>query len=73
MLHIGPRPTYGGGEKRIEAHLIGFCGTLYGRELTLRVKKRIRGVKEFSGSEQLKVQLRKDMEEVKNDSFWTER
>lgn len=67
MLHIGTRPTYGGGENRIEAHLIGFDGNLYGKDLCIRIVRRLRGIKEFSGSEELKLQLKKDKGEIAND------
>lgn len=60
MLNIGRRPTFNGDEVRLEAHLIGFEGDLYGKKIRISLKRRIREEKRFSGAEELIVQLRED-------------
>jgi FAD synthase len=47
---------------KVEAHLIGFSGDLYGKELTLEVNEFIRDFKNFDTEEELKMQIGKDLE-----------
>ena len=47
---------------KIEAHLIGYAGDAYGKEVTLQIKKFIREYKKFDTEEELIIQIRKDME-----------
>lgn len=61
MVNIGVRPTVGVGlHLTIEAHLIGFEGDLYGAQMKLLFRKRLRDEVRFSGLEALKEQLEKD-------------
>jgi riboflavin kinase/FMN adenylyltransferase len=60
MLNIGVRPTFGGEKLSIEAHLFGFDGNLYGQELRVSLRDRLRSEIAFGGAEALKNQLRKD-------------
>jgi riboflavin kinase/FMN adenylyltransferase len=60
MLNIGTRPTFGGQKLSIEAHLFGFDGNLYGQELRISLRDRLRSEIAFGGPEALKLQLRKD-------------
>ena len=63
MINIGRRPTISdSGEVRIEAHLIGFSGDLYGRALTLSFEARLRNERRFDGLPELQAQLARDME-----------
>ncbi len=66
MINYGSRPTFGLDESLLEAHVIGFSGELYGRELTVYFDKFLRDIKKFSSKEELKKQLEKDLEGVKN-------
>lgn len=60
-LHIGPNPTFGEGALKVEAHLIGYDGNLYGSELTIALIEHLRGVVRFSGVDALVEQLRSDV------------
>jgi riboflavin kinase/FMN adenylyltransferase len=61
MMNIGYRPTFGeDDEPRLEVHLIGFEGDLYGMKLTVHFEARIRDEMKFSGIEELRSQLNKD-------------
>lgn len=51
---IGPR-------KKIEAHLIGYSGDAYGKEVTLRINKFLREYKKFNTEEELIIQIKKDL------------
>lgn len=65
IVNIGRRPTVKRGNKTvIEAHIIGWNGDLYGKDLSLRFLKRLRDEKEFESIEGLKAQICKDREEA---------
>jgi len=66
MLNIGFRPTLNESAPQlsIEAHLIGFQGDIYDKEITLFFQSRIRDEVKFSGLEQLTKQLDNDREVV---------
>ena len=61
-LNIGPNPTFGEDQLKLEAHVIGYSGDLYGQTLSLQLLDQLRGVKKFSGVEELREQLERDIE-----------
>ena len=48
--NIGPNPTFGDLAKKIEAHLIGFSGDLYGKSVELDFLERLRPTRKFAGA-----------------------
>lgn len=48
---------------KVEAHLIGFEGDLYGMQIHIEIKKFIREYKKFDAEEELKAQIKKDIEQ----------
>jgi riboflavin kinase/FMN adenylyltransferase len=46
---------------KIEAHLIGFKGNLYGKKISLSLQKYIRPFKKFKNEDELKRQIGKDI------------
>lgn len=64
IANIGRHPTAPEGEPTVEAHLIGFEGDLYGREIQVELTKFLRGEVRFDSVEQLKEQLEKDRVEA---------
>lgn len=60
-VNVGPNPTFGEHGRKIEAHLVGYTGDLYGRELTLHFLERVRGLRRFDGAEALREQLSQDV------------
>ena len=60
-IHIGPNPTYGENQVKVETHIIGFQGDLYGAILSVEFHLRIRDVKRFSNVEDLRSQLQRDV------------
>lgn len=64
MLNIGTRPTLGGADISVEAHLLGYDGDLYGRRLVLRFLERIRSEQRFESEQALTRQLEADREKV---------
>jgi riboflavin kinase/FMN adenylyltransferase len=49
---------------KIEAHLIGFAGNLYGKKITIRLQKYLRPFKKFKNVEQLKKQIAADIKRI---------
>jgi riboflavin kinase/FMN adenylyltransferase len=60
--NVGLAPTFQRGESRVEAYLIDFEGDLYGRVVDVSFVRRIRSEKKFSGVEELKEQIARDVE-----------
>ena len=65
MLNIGTNPTFDGKKRTIEVNIFDFDADIYGKEITVFFHERIRGENKFSGFEELKAQLRIDMQSVK--------
>ena len=63
--NVGVAPTFARAESRVEAHLLDFDGDLYGRVIDVGFTRRIRGEKRFSGIEELKAQIQRDVEEAR--------
>ena len=63
--NVGVAPTFGREESRIEAHLLDFEGDIYGRTVDVMFLQRIRGERRFSGVEELKEQIGRDVAETR--------
>ena len=63
--NVGPNPTFGEQERKVEAHLIGFHGDLYGQALAIDVLDRLRDTRPFAGAAELTAQLRLDVEQAR--------
>lgn len=61
VANVGTRPTVDGMERRLEVHLLGFAGELYGEEMRLVFLKRLREERRFASLEELKAQIAKDV------------
>ncbi|MBX3082291.1 MAG: bifunctional riboflavin kinase/FAD synthetase [Anaerolineae bacterium] len=61
VTNIGYRPTFGGQDIRVEAHLLGFDRDIYGQTLGLEFVARLRGEQKFSGFEALVQQIHADV------------
>ena len=62
VLNIGTAPTYNVSERRVEVHLIGFAGNLYGRDITVNLAEKLRGICKFNSPQELKKQIAADIE-----------
>jgi riboflavin kinase/FMN adenylyltransferase len=60
-VNIGPNPTFGESQPKIEVHLLDFQGNLYGRTLDVDLRFRVRDVKTFESVEALRHQLAQDV------------
>ena len=63
-VNIGVAPTFGNGLRRVEVHLIGFAGSLYGREICVELHSFLRKERFFSSPEELKKQIAADIEAI---------
>lgn len=61
VVNVGSRPTVGGGERRIEAHVMDFDADVYGREVTVAFHARLRGEVRFGSTAALAGQIASDM------------
>ena len=60
IINIGRHPTAPEGAPTVEAHLIGYSGDLYGREISVRLIRFLRGETKFPSLDALKEQLERD-------------
>jgi len=58
--NLGWRPTVGGRDLRLEAHLFDFAGDLYGRRIRIAFIAHLRPEQRFSGLDALKSQIAED-------------
>jgi riboflavin kinase/FMN adenylyltransferase len=63
--NLGPNPTFGEHARKVEVHLIGFQGDLYGQQLAMDFIARLRDTRPFQGVDDLIDQLRRDVEEAR--------
>ncbi|MEO7523128.1 MAG: bifunctional riboflavin kinase/FAD synthetase [Ferruginibacter sp.] len=63
MMNIGMRPTVDGTKKMIEVNIFDFDQDIYGSNVQVSLKKRLRGEVKFNGLDELKAQLGRDKEE----------
>ena len=61
VTNIGFNPTFGGKKFLMETHILDFSGNLYGKEVVIYFHKRIRDEMKFSGIDELKERIAKDV------------
>ena len=61
-VNIGPNPTFSENAIKVEVHVIGWAGSLYGQVLEVDFLRRLRDIQRFDSVELLKQQLRQDVE-----------
>ena len=68
-INIGLAPTFQRQENRVEAYLLGYGGgEFYGEIVDVGFTKKLRPEKQFSGIEELKDQISRDVEEARRVS-----
>jgi len=66
VTNIGVRPTFDGGQRLVEVHLLDFeGGELYGQGLEIELVERLRGEIRFASAEELKAQIMSDVERTR--------
>ena len=68
VVNIGSRPTLRNPapQIRVEAHLLDFEGDLYGQEMEIVFRKKLRAEKKFPSLDALKEQIAKDVAEARS-------
>jgi riboflavin kinase/FMN adenylyltransferase len=64
-ISIGTNPTYGGTERRAEAHLLDFDGDLYGQRLVVELWEHLRDEAYFASEAELITAIRADCERTR--------
>jgi riboflavin kinase/FMN adenylyltransferase len=64
-VNVGVRPTFGGDELLVEAHILDFDADIYGDELTLEFVRYLRPELAFSGVDDLVERMGVDVEQVR--------
>ncbi len=66
VANIGKRPTVGGVDTQLEVNLFDFEGDLYGKQLEIVLKEKLRGEEKFASFDALRQQIEKDVIAAKN-------
>ena len=61
VTNIGMRPTFNSSALTVETHLLDFSGEVNAMDMELRFWKRLRPEKKFSGPEELRAQIARDI------------
>jgi len=67
-ISIGSAPTFGGGDRVIEAHLLDFDGDLYHEPIRIEFQRRLRKQQTFESAEALVEQLKRDVQTVRDEA-----
>ncbi|MBY0512372.1 MAG: bifunctional riboflavin kinase/FAD synthetase, partial [Gemmataceae bacterium] len=59
--NVGPNPTFGDDARKVEVHLIGYSGDVYGRPLAAAFVAKLRDTRPFAGAAELVEQLNRDV------------
>jgi riboflavin kinase/FMN adenylyltransferase len=62
VTNVGVRPTFDGHSLTVESHLLDFSETVRGGRLEVRFIERLRQEQKFGGAEELRAQIRRDIE-----------
>ncbi len=65
VVNTGPAPTFHINERSFEVHLLDFEGDIYGKEVLVELRDRLRGIEKFKDVEELKLQIKNDIERAK--------
>jgi len=60
VTNVGTRPTMAGDQWRVETHVPGWTGDLYGQQVSLHLVARIRDERRFEGVDALRAQIGRD-------------
>ena len=64
-VSLGPAPSVGVEERRLEAHLLDFEGDVYGRELGVGFLEYLRPIEAFDSMDELNARVREDIERTR--------
>jgi riboflavin kinase/FMN adenylyltransferase len=61
VTNVGMRPTFNGASLSVETHLLDFSGEVTAKRMEVRFWKRLREEKKFTGPEELRAQIARDI------------
>ena len=61
VTNIGMRPTFNGTSLSVETHLLDYSGEIAAERIEVRFWKRLREERKFSGPEELRAQIARDI------------
>jgi riboflavin kinase/FMN adenylyltransferase len=64
--NVGTRPTFGGGQRLVEAHLLDFDEDIYGKTLTVEFVSRLRPEQDFASVDELVAQMHDDVDKSRH-------
>ncbi|MBE9529205.1 MAG: bifunctional riboflavin kinase/FAD synthetase [Proteobacteria bacterium] len=65
VVNIGNAPTFGGKAVTVEAHLLGFDKSIYGRRMRVSFLAKLRDERKFGSKEELAAQITRDLKKAK--------
>lgn len=65
VVNVGNRPTFGGAESVIEAHVLDYSGDLYGKEISIDFVERLRAEQKFEGVDELVAAINDDVAQAR--------
>ncbi len=71
VVNIGRKPTFGGEEDLLEAHIFDFNRDIYGRRICVTLRKFLRPEQKFNNADELKEQINNDCKQARE--YFTER
>jgi riboflavin kinase/FMN adenylyltransferase len=63
--NVGANPTFGDQTRKVEAHLVGFTGDLYGASVELSFLERLRSTHRFANLDDLLERIRADVDRTR--------
>jgi riboflavin kinase/FMN adenylyltransferase len=73
VANVGFNPTFGENSLGVEVHLLDFHGDLYGQEVSISFRDRIRDERKFRSAEELVRQIEKDVQYARGMKLLTRR
>jgi riboflavin kinase/FMN adenylyltransferase len=67
MLNIGTNPTFGGMERTVEVNIFDFEGDIYGAEVEIEFRRRLRDEMRYDSVEALVAQIERDRIDAKEE------
>ncbi len=64
MSNLGSNPSVGGRVRRLETHVFGFSGSLYGRRLRVELFEKVRDERRFASLDELRRQIEQDRDYI---------
>ena len=64
-VNIGPNPTFGEAQYKVEVHLLDFSGDLYDQSMSIDFVSRVRAVMQFASVQSLQQQVVADIAEIR--------